>query len=63
MKAVIPAEPVEAAEFGDAQWVKVYRKEAPDPADLNHLVPDDAAVPNDSEVETEWSLLQLDFGT
>jgi hypothetical protein len=63
VQAIVPAQPPEAAEFGDAQWVKVYVKESPGPADLNHLVTDDPGVPNDPvEIETEWSLLQFDSG-
>jgi len=54
VQAIVPAEPPELAEFGDAQWVKVFKTESPDPADLNHLVTDDPAVPqNPAEVETE----------
>ena len=64
--AVIPAPPlppVPVCEFGDAQWVKVYVTQSPNPADLNHLVSDDPNVPQDPvEVETEWSLQQTDSG-
>ena len=61
VQAVIDGEAPEGFEFGDAQWVKVYMTQSPDPADLNHLVTDDPAVPQkDAEVETEWYLLQVD---
>ena len=60
VQQAVPAEPPEAQEFGDAQWVRVFKTEAPDPVELNHLVTDDPAVPGAAEVETEWSLLQLD---
>ena len=61
VQQIVPAEPPKAQEFGDAQWVKVFKTEAPDPVNLNHLVTDDPGVPQDPvEVETEWSLLQLD---
>ena len=62
VEAVIPAEPPEAnLEFGDAQWVKVYKTEAPDHVELQHLVTDDPVVPHEAaEVETEWTLLQMD---
>ena len=58
--AAIPAEPPEPGfEFGDAIWVKVFKTESPDPAELHHLVTDDPAVPQDqSETEIEWTLLQ-----
>lgn len=63
VQAVVPAQPPEAAEFGNAQWVKVYMTETPDPVDLNHMVTDDPVVPQSAaEVETEWFLLQLDSG-
>ena len=62
--AVIPAPPpAPVCEFGEAQWVKVYVTQSPNPADLNHLVSDDPNVPqNPAEVETEWSLQQTDSG-
>lgn len=60
--AVIAApEPAPGVEFGDALWVKVYKTESPDPANIDHLVTDDPAVPQDpAEVETEWFLLQAE---
>lgn len=64
VKAVVPAEPPEVeAQFGDAMWVKVYVTEAADPVELNHLVTDDPAVPQEAaETEVEWTLLQTDPG-
>ena len=62
IQAVIRPEPPEAgALFGDAQWVKVFVTESPDPVDLHHLVTDDPVVPDGAEpaeVETEWVLIQ-----
>lgn len=61
VQAVIAAEPPQAYEFGDAQWVKVFVREIPSPADLKDLVTDNPAVPQDQgEVEIEWILLQAD---
>jgi hypothetical protein len=57
--AVIAPEPPQAFEFGDAIWVKVFKTEAPDAAELHHLVTDDPAVPQEAgETEIEWALLQ-----
>jgi hypothetical protein len=50
--------PFVAPQFGDAQWVKVYKNESPKEVDLNNLLVGDPAVPNDAQVETEWVLLQ-----
>lgn len=62
VRAVIPPPPpAPVYEFGDAQWVKVYVTESPNPAELRHLLSDDPAVPQDqSETETEWVLMQED---
>lgn len=64
VQAVIQAEPVPPAfEFGEAQWVKVFVTETPNQAELDHLVTDDPAVPQEPiEVEIEWVLLQADAG-
>lgn len=52
-----------AFEFGDAIWMKVFVTESPDPAELNHLLSDDARVPDEpAEVEMEWELLQSEKG-
>jgi hypothetical protein len=60
VQAVLPAEPPEVnLQFGDAQWVKVFVTESPDPVELHHLVTDDPAVPAEpAETETEWAILQ-----
>lgn len=59
VQARIEAPQPEAFEFGDAQWAKVYVTESPNPAELDHLLSDDPAVPQDpSETETEWVLMQ-----
>jgi len=60
--AEIPAPPARAAQFGDAQWVKVYKTEQPGKIDLDALMGDNHAVvpENAAQVETEWSLLQQD---
>jgi hypothetical protein len=64
VRAVVDApEPDGFQEFGEAQWVKVYETESPQPADLNHLLTDDPAVPQEeSQTEVEWILLQKEFG-
>jgi hypothetical protein len=53
-----PPPPRPVPQFGDAQWVKVYKNETPDKVDLNHLLVGDPVVPNEMQVETEWKLLQ-----
>lgn len=63
VQAVIPALPKENAGdlFGEAMWVKVFVTEAAEPAELDHLLLGDPAVPDGSEpaeVEVEWLLLQ-----
>jgi hypothetical protein len=61
--AEIPASPApQPALFGDAQWVKVYKKEQAGKVDLDDLVGDNhVVVPEQAaQVETEWSLLQQD---
>ncbi len=63
VQAVIPALPIENPGdlFGEALWVKVFVTEAAQPAELEHLVPGDPAVPDGSEpaeIEIEWQLLQ-----
>jgi hypothetical protein len=54
-----PKEPAKA--FGEAMWVKVFITESTAPAELEHMVVGDAAMPdrNDvAETEIEWQLLQ-----
>ena len=60
VQAVLPPEPAEVhAQWGDATWVKVFKTETPDPADLDHLLTDDPAVPQEAaETEMEWKVLQ-----
>lgn len=63
VQAVIAAPPKENPGdlFGEAMWVKVFVTEAAEPAELEHLLPGDPAVPDGSEpaeVEIEWILLQ-----
>jgi len=60
VQAVLPAEPAEPGrQYGDAQWVKVFVTESESPADLDHLLTDDPAVPQDAaETEIEWAILQ-----
>jgi hypothetical protein len=53
-----PPPPFVPPQFGDAQWVKVYKNESPAEVDLNNLLQGDPAVPVDAQVETEWKLLQ-----
>ncbi|MBI3772869.1 MAG: hypothetical protein HY272_09245 [Gammaproteobacteria bacterium] len=54
-----PLPPAGKGQWGDAIWMKIYKTELSDPADLNDLVPDGADVPNPAEPpEIEWQLLQ-----
>lgn len=56
----IVAEPPDPGEmFGEAQWVKVFVTELPNPADLDDLVDGNPIVPGEAgETEIEWFLLQ-----
>lgn len=63
VRAIIPALPKEKPEdlFGEAIWVKVFVTESEMPAELEHMVVGDPAMPdreNDAETEIEWQLLQ-----
>lgn len=64
VQAVVKApEPEPIQQWGEAVWVKVYVTESPLPAQLNHLLTDDPAVPQEeSQTETEWVLLQKEKG-
>jgi hypothetical protein len=64
VQAVVEApEPEVSQEFGEAVWVKVFVTESALPAQLNHLLTDDPAVPQEaSQTETEWVLLQKEKG-
>jgi uncharacterized protein (TIGR03437 family) len=59
VQVVIPPPKAPPAQFGDAVWVKTYVTESADRVELNHLVTDDQAVPqNAAQIETEWELSQ-----
>lgn len=55
-----PVPPGGQGQWGDAIWMKIYKTELPEPAELDDLVPGGAAAPNpDIEPpEVEWQLLQ-----
>ena len=59
---VVAAVPPAPAVFGDAQWVKVYKKEQAGRVDLDDLVGDNHAVVPElaAQIEVPWSLLQQD---
>jgi hypothetical protein len=47
------------AQFGDAQWVKVFKTELPREVGLDELMSDNPVVPQDAaQVETAWKLIQ-----
>lgn len=58
---VAPANEVDAAQFGDALWVKVFTTELDDVLELEDLVGDNSKV-RGAETEIEWQLLQFDPG-
>jgi hypothetical protein len=60
--AEIPAPPPPPAQYGPAQWVKVYKTEQAGKVDLDQLVGDNHAVVPEAaaQLETNWSLLQAD---
>ena len=46
-------------QFGDAEWVKVFKTELPREVGLDELVSDNPVVPQDpAQVETAWKLIQ-----
>jgi hypothetical protein len=55
-----PPLPPPVPQYGDAQWVKVYKLEVPNEVDLNDLMGGNPVVPEAPNVlpETEWKLLQ-----
>jgi len=57
-----PPVPPPIPQFGDAQWVRVYKAEQPGHVDLDQLVGDNHAVvpENAAQIETNWNLLQPD---
>lgn len=66
--AVVPVPYLPNAEFGVATWAKVFETESESPAELHHLVSDDASVPGNfgdvqppnSVTELSWQILQTD---
>jgi hypothetical protein len=64
VQAVVAAEPPEGGrEFGEAKWVKIFVTQLPEAVELDHMVTDDPAVPQDeAEIEIEWKLLQSKVG-
>lgn len=68
VQAVIQAPPKPPAPlFGDAIWAKIFITESTAPAELNHLLVGDPAMPDrdnpaPAEVEVEWQLLQVGKG-
>jgi hypothetical protein len=54
-------DPLDAEQFGEAIWVKVFTTEFEDPVELEELVADNAKV-QEAETEIEWQLLQKDPG-
>ncbi|QOY87706.1 InlB B-repeat-containing protein [Paludibaculum fermentans] len=60
---VAPIQPVAAFQYGDAQWMKVYKTEHKRKVGLDELVTDNAVVPEDpAQVETSWYLVQAKIG-
>jgi len=67
VQVVVPALPKENPGdlFGEAMWVKVFVTEAAQPAELDHLLVGNPAVPDGkdpAEVEIEWQILQTGKG-
>jgi|CXWL01.1.fsa_nt_gi hypothetical protein len=58
VRAVIEAEAPEVHDqYGEPQWVKIFKTEVEHEVDLNRLVTDDPIVPQ-AVAETEWKILQ-----
>jgi uncharacterized repeat protein (TIGR02543 family) len=56
-----PPAPAPVPQYGEAQWVKVFKQELPNKVELNDLMGGNPAVPEDpAQVETGWKLLQYD---
>src|SRR5579883_2611086 len=54
-----PPAPKPVLQYGDAQWVKVYKTEIDREVDLNELMGGNPVVPEDPAlIETQWKLLQ-----
>jgi hypothetical protein len=45
-------------QYGEAQWVKVYKMDVGRKVDLEELMRGNPVVPNDANAETDWKLLQ-----
>ncbi len=62
-EVIAPVPPAPAEQFGDAQWMKVYKTENPRQVGLDELVADNPVVPeNAAQVETNWYLVQAKIG-
>ena len=60
---VAPVPPAPAYQYGDAQWMKVYKTENQRRVGLDELVADNAVVPQDAgQIETNWYLVQAKIG-
>jgi hypothetical protein len=64
VQAIVPALPIvnPGDVFGEAVWAKVFVTESSSPAELEHLLVGDPAMPGETEVEIEWQLLQAGKG-
>jgi len=57
VEAPQPAE--NPSQYGDAQWMKVFKTELPRHVTLDELVSDNPIVPQDrTQIETEWAIIQ-----
>jgi hypothetical protein len=55
--------PAPAFQYGDAQWMKVYKTENQRQVGLDELVADNAVVPQDpAQIESAWTLVQARIG-
>jgi len=45
-------------QYGDAEWVKIYKLDVGRKVDLEELMRGNAVVPNDTNAETDWKLVQ-----
>jgi len=60
---VAPIPPAPAFQFGDAQWMRVYKTENQRQVGLDELVADNPVVPEaDAQIETGWFLVQAKIG-
>jgi uncharacterized repeat protein (TIGR02543 family) len=58
-----PIPPAPAEQYGDAQWMKVYKTENQRQVGLDELVADNVVVPQDAaQIETNWYLVQAKTG-